>query len=206
MGTNKKEGNDVKLAMLSFEDVIEAKIKNQSEKAEDSNNSTGSRGRRSALQGGKSTDSAKRWKSAGTRIKMTNMLSGKVKKAKSKKWWEQDEYLSWHVLKRKQCNHMSNTDQMEGGLLSIQLMMIAFGLCMLFIRRMPGNDADISFFNKFDTDDFNPFDILTVLLIVALCIPLYWSISITMKAMKAYGGENKQTKKTIEGNTCCGKW
>ena len=101
--TNKKEGNDVKLAMLSFEDVIEAKIKNQSEKAEDSNNSTGSRGRRSALQGGKSTDSAKRWKSAGTRIKMTNMLSGKVKKAKSKKWWEQDEYLSWHVLKRKQC-------------------------------------------------------------------------------------------------------
>ena len=101
---------------------------------------------------------------------------------------------------------MSNTDQMEGGLLSIQLMMIAFGLCMLFIRRMPGNDADKSFFNEFDTDDFNPFDILTVLLIVALCIPLYWSISITMKAMKAYGGENKQTKKTIEGNTCCGKW
>ena len=32
------------------------------------------------------------------------------------------------------------------------------------------------------------------------------SVSITRKAMKAYSAENKETKKAIQGNTCCAKW
>jgi hypothetical protein len=242
LSTNKTEGTSVKLAMLSFEDVIEAKIKDQSHNHSDHDSSNSNSGsgsgnnkrsaRRKAMNSGSSKSSTGRWKSAGARVKITNALRGDKNK---QKWWEQDEYVSWHVRRRRQCfrgfkaflkcqcfngcyalccgkkkelqgwekcTHMSNTDQMEAGLLSIQLLMVGFGLGMLFVRRIPGNNPD----ETLTDSEFTVFDVITVVLILALCVPLFWSISITMKAMKAYKAENKDTKKTIKGNTCCGKW
>jgi|SaaInlStandDraft_1057018.scaffolds.fasta_scaffold707729_1 hypothetical protein len=47
---------------------------------------------------------------------------------------------------------------------------------------------------------------MTILLICALMVPLWWSVSITMKAMKALKQEKKQAGNNIKGNSCCGKW
>lgn len=50
---------------------------------------------------------------------------------------KKEELLSWE-----NCYHLSNTDQMEGGLLSIQLLMVGFGLGMLLIRRTKKDPDD----------------------------------------------------------------
>jgi hypothetical protein len=232
---NKTTGNDVKLAMLSFEDLLDAKAKEK--EASDSRHDR----RRSSVtalgNGGAGKKVASRWKRAGTQVAMTNVMT----RTAVNKWWERDEYVSWHVRKRRQCCrsllscmrctcfygcretccgkktelegwekcwHLSNTDQMEGGLLSIQLMMVGFGLAMLFVRRLrqPGEPDVSAFHEPMDITKFTIYDGLTVLLILALFVPLVWSVKITHKALKAYKAENKDTKKMIKGNTCCGKW
>ena len=234
---NKTKGNDVKLAMLSFEDALDAK-----DKEKRASNAAHHHGRRSSTAAGAGTAAGTaaggRWKKAGTKVAMTNILT---RSSTTKKWWERDEYVSWHVRKRRQCGrsflscmrctcfygcretccgkkreldgwekcwHMSNTDQMEGGLLSIQLMMVGFGLSMLLVRRLrqPGEPDESAFDSPMDIRKFTIYDGLTSILILALFVPLWWSVRITMKAMKAYKMENKDTKKTIKGNTCCGKW
>ena len=249
---NKTKGNDVKLAMLSFEDALDAK-----DKEKRASNAAHHHGRRSSTAAGAGTaagtatgtaagtatgtatgTASSRWKKAGTKVAMTNILT---RSSTTEKWWERDEYVSWHVRKRRQCGrsilscmrctcfygcretccgkkqeldgwekcwHLSNTDQMEGGLLSIQLMMVGFGLSMLFVRRLrqPGEPDESAFDSPMDIKKFTIYDGLTSILILALFVPLWWSVRITMKAMKAYKMENRDTKKMIKGNTCCGKW
>ena len=72
---------------------------------------------------------------------------------------KKDELQGWE-----KCYHFSNTDQMETGLLTIQLLMVSFGLAMLFIRRK--EDEKESFFKscnkladlKCDFKKFDEFD------------------------------------------------
>jgi hypothetical protein len=198
--------------------------------------------------------STTRWKRAGAVVKMKNVIFGglegnEMKRQKSLKWYEADEYASCqtrarrkcrrcclatakcqclcHVMsgcqdtcftereeleEHEKCNHLSNTDQMEAGLLTIQLCMVSFGIAMMFIKRVseggmiwqPEDCADTG--ESLMDCKFTVADIMTVSLMLFLVYPLWMSIRITMKAMKAYGAENKETKKSIEGNTCCAKW
>jgi hypothetical protein len=219
LDSDKKEGNSVKLAMLSFEEVLEQKMKlKQKEQAA------------SERRASTNSDAMSKWKKAGSQVKTTNIL-----RSKSRKWWEEDAYVSWHVrLRRKlgrwcmsclkcqcfngcgtlccskkdelqgweNCYHLSNTDQMEGGLLGIQLLMVGFGIAMLFVGRMEGNDP-----NETLTDDkFTVADVVTVLLILALAVPLVWSIRITLAARKAYKSEKKDVgNASIKGNGFCSR-
>tara|TARA_B110000208_G_C11536052_1_gene346110 strand:- start:140 stop:436 length:297 start_codon:yes stop_codon:yes gene_type:complete len=91
---------------------------------------------------------------------------------------------------------------MEGGLLGIQLLMVGFGIAMLFVGRMEGNDP-----NETLTDDkFTVADVVTVLLILALAVPLVWSIRITLAARKAYKSEKKDVgNASIKGNGFCSR-
>ena len=88
----------MKLAMLSFEDVLESKMKSQANKNNISSPSGSfSDGGANKIQH-KMSSSASRWVKAGAQVKVTNILGGKTRN-----WWEQDEYVSWHVRLRRKC-------------------------------------------------------------------------------------------------------
>ena len=71
---------------------------------------------------------------------------------------------------------ISNTDQMEAGLLTIQLIMVSFGIAMMFIKRLSGGGF---IWKPDDCEDegesltdckFTVADIMAVSLLLFLCI------------------------------------